>query len=609
MKVSVLIVEKQFIEADNLKRILEKGNYSVFPMAHPIRDARKIVEQKCPGIIGESPNFPEAPNRQGQPLIVVNSAIPPTHHTESALFDHEKRKTEQSRIFNFSTAIASEKDPNLLAKALAIQLKDLFDINEYAILGLNTENNTYKPVLFDFDASAVKPSNVHELLQKETPANPVINQIVTEQCPVFLSLQDWEQLTVPLSFTSRAPGKYVSRFLGVPLRIGQENIAVMIFSHDNYNEMRRELSMFKCILSQIAILVCNIIAHEKINRHLIEIALYKKQLIDNQFQGKENTAINLDYSEMIGDGPAIQQIFQLIQQVAPANSTVLILGKTGTGKELVARAIHNNSWRKSKLMVKVNCAALPAHLIESELFGHERGSFTGATEKRIGKFELANGGTLFLDEIGEMPLDLQVKLLRALQEREIERIGGKSTIKLDVRIIVATNRDLEKEVAEGRFRDDLYYRLNIFPINVPELKDRREDIPLLVSHFIRRLAAKTGRKIKGISKEALQDMLLYDWPGNIRELEHLVERSMLICDGDTLKQIQLPRPKRAASAPVVKNEFIVRKMEENEKEYIINMIQYCLGRVGGPHGAAALMGIPCSTLFSKMKKLGIKKEF
>ena len=521
----------------------------------------------------------------------------------------EKRKTEQSRIFAFSSAIASEKDPILLAKVLKVQLKGLFDINEYAILGLNTEKSTCKPVLFDIDASAAKLTDVHDLLQSEIAVNHVINHIVTGECPVFLSLQEWEQLTVPLGFSSRTAGKYLSQLLGVPIRIGQENIAVMIFSHENYNKMRQELSLFKCILSQIAIVVCNIIAHKKINSHLIEIALYKKQLIDNQFQEKENTEINYDYTEMVGEGLSIQQIFRLIQQVAAANSTVLILGKTGTGKELVARAIHNNSPRKSKLMVKVNCAALPAHLIESELFGHERGSFTGATERRLGKFELANGGTLFLDEIGEMPPDLQVKLLRALQEREIERIGGKSPIKLDVRIIAATNRDLEKEVAEGRFRSDLYYRLNIFPITLPELKDRKEDIPLLVSHFIHRLAGKTGRKIKGISKEALQDMLLYDWPGNIRELEHSIERSMLLSDGDMLKQIQLPRSKSVTPFPVVQNEFTIRRMQENEKEYIVNMLQYCQGRVGGSYGAAELMGIPSSTLFSKMKKLGIKRVF
>jgi transcriptional regulator with GAF, ATPase, and Fis domain len=314
-------------------------------------------------------------------------------------------------------------------------------------------------------------------------------------------------------------------------------------------------------------------------------------------------------TQMIGESPAIQQVFRLIRQVASTDCTVLILGKTGTGKELVAKAIHDHSPRKDKLMVKVNCAALPAHLIESELFGHERGSFTGATDRRLGKFELANGGTLFLDEIGEMPLDLQVKLLRALQEREIERIGGKSTIKVDVRIIAATNRELEQEMAEGRFRCDLYYRINIFPILLPELKDRKEDIPLLASHFIHRLAGKTGRKIKGISNSVLQEMMLYDWPGNIRELEHFIERSILLSDGDTLDRIQLPGQKSVIAVPVEKKEFIVRKMKENEKEYIVNMLHYCNGRICGYQGAAELMGVPSSTLFSKMKKLGIKRGF
>ena len=520
----------------------------------------------------------------------------------------EKSKTEQSQTFAFSTAMASEKDPILLAKLLKVQLKVLFNITEYAILGLDPEKGSYKPILFDIDASALKPANVHDLLQREIAENHVIYHIIAEECPVFLSLQDWEQLTLPLNFNSRKPGKYLSQLLGVPIRMGQENIAVMIFSHENYDKMRQGLCLFKCILSQIAIVVCNIMAHKKISSHLIEIAHYKKQLTDNKFQEKENTEINFEFAEIVGDCPSIQRVFRLVQQVASANSTVLILGKTGTGKELVARAIHTHSPRKNKVMVKVNCAALPAHLIESELFGHERGSFTGAIERRLGKFELANGGTLFLDEIGEMPLDLQVKLLRALQETEIERIGGKSPIKLDVRVIAATNRDLEKDVAEGRFRMDLYYRLNVFPIVLPELKDRKEDIPLLVSHFIHHLAAKTGRKIKGISKEALQDMLLYDWPGNIRELEHLIERSMLLSNGDMLKQIQLPRSKNATPAPAGKNEFIIRRMEENEKEYIVSMLQHCKGRVGGAHGAADLIGIPPSTLFSKMKKLGIKRR-
>jgi formate hydrogenlyase transcriptional activator len=324
---------------------------------------------------------------------------------------------------------------------------------------------------------------------------------------------------------------------------------------------------------------------------------------------KENIPVNHPHFEMVGQSPSVQQIFRLIQQVAPTDSTVLILGKTGTGKELVASAIHNHSPRKYKPMIKINCAVLPAHLIESELFGHERGSFTGATDRRLGKFELANGGTLFLDEIGEIPLDLQVKLLRVLQEREIERIGGKDTIKVDVRIISATNRDLETELAEGRFRSDLYYRLNIFPILLPELKDRKEDIPLLASHFIDRLSRKTGRNIKGISNGALENMRMHDWPGNIRELEHLIERSMLLCEGDILNNIHPPMQKNSITVAAEKKEFSIRKIAENEKEYILNMLHYCKGRICGDHGAAELMGIPSSTLFSKMKKLGIKRGF
>jgi formate hydrogenlyase transcriptional activator len=540
-------------------------------------------------------------------LVLEKQFIEANHLQQIGMF--EQAETEQSRIFAFSNAIASEKDPILLAKALAVQLNELFDINEYAILSLNKEKNTCTPVLFDIDSSTANPADVHDLLQREVAAIHAIIHILREECPVFLAFQDWEQLTAPLCFKRRPAGEYSSQLLCVPIRIGQENIAVMIFRHENYNKMRRELCLFKCILSQIALLVCNIIAHKKISNQQTEIAFYKRQLIDNQCHDKENREVNYDYAEMIGECPSIQEIYRLIQQVAPSDSTVLIMGKTGTGKELVARAIHNNSPRKSKMMVKVNCAALPTHLIESELFGHERGSFTGATERRLGKFELANGGTLFLDEIGEMPLDLQVKLLRALQEREIERIGGKSPIQLDVRIIAATNRDLEKDVAEGRFRNDLFYRLNIFPIMLPELKDRKKDIPLLASHFINRLAGRTRRKITGISKEALQDMLAYDWPGNIRELEHSIERSMLLTDGDMLKQIQLPGLKSVTPVPVGKNEFTVRRIEENEKEYIVNMLKYCQDRVGGSYGAAELMGIPPSTLFSKMKKLGIKKGF
>jgi formate hydrogenlyase transcriptional activator len=313
------------------------------------------------------------------------------------------------------------------------------------------------------------------------------------------------------------------------------------------------------------------------------------------------------YPEIIGQSVELEQSLRLISRVAPTDSTVLILGETGTGKELVARAIHNHSPRKTKTMVKVNCATLPANLIESELFGHERGSFTGALVRRIGKFELADGSTLFLDEIGEMPLELQVKLLRVLQEKEIERIGGRDMIPVDVRIIAATNRDLEKEVDEGRFRADLYYRLNTFPISLPLLRDRPDDIPLLAVHFIQKLSKKIGTKITTVSRDVLEQLMNYDWPGNIRELEHVIERSILLSDDNKLRQIHLPRRRQKGAAEGSGNRPGVKTIEEIERDHIISVLRQCKGRVAGFAGAAKSLGVPPSTLTSKLKRLGIQK--
>lgn len=331
------------------------------------------------------------------------------------------------------------------------------------------------------------------------------------------------------------------------------------------------------------------------------------QLQEQQIRLMEGITTNQDFPEIIGSSSELQQTLWLISRVASTTSTVLILGETGTGKELVARAIHDHSSRKTRPMVKVNCATLPANLIESELFGHERGSFTGAADRRVGKFELADRTTLFLDEIGEMPLELQVKLLRALQEKEIERIGGRGTIHVDVRIIAATNRNLEREVSEGRFRADLYYRLNIFPISLPSLRDRRDDILLLATHFIQRLSKKIGKKITSISKHVLEQIMNYDWPGNIRELEHVIERSIILSEDDILRQIYLPcrRLKDMITGPT--SGPGIKTMEENERDHIIDVLRKCNGRVAGYAGAAKFLGIPPSTLASKLKRLGIQK--
>lgn len=519
----------------------------------------------------------------------------------------KNREKEKSRLLAFSNAIVSVRDKAKLAKILKQQLKELLDINEYVIHALNADKTKHTPILFDPDADFPKHPDFKKLIGVETDIHDgIFDTILSSDEPVFFRIDDWTKLPNETAYAKAANAEGVKTMIGAAIKYGSENIAVINFKHDDHTKILQNQHLFKSLVSQIAIMVSNIIANDQLNRQFADINNYKLLLEEEKTYLKEEIEIVHNYSEIVGESAPMQKVFRLMAQVAHSDSTVLLLGETGTGKELVARAIHNNSPRKNKLMVKVNCAALPANLIESELFGHERGSFTGATERRLGKFELANGGTLFLDEIGEMPTDLQVKLLRALQEREIERIGGKGVIKVDVRIIAATNRDLEKEIREGRFRMDLYYRLNIFPITLPSLRERKEDIPLLTAHFISRFGKKAGRRIKTIGTKALQDMLIYNWPGNIREMEHLLERSILLSEGDTLKQVHLPAPKMSD----VKTEaavFQVRTIDENERQHIMDMLTYCQGRVGGYGGAAELLAVPASTLFSKMKKLGIKR--
>ncbi|MDQ0640031.1 DNA-binding NtrC family response regulator [Pedobacter sp. W3I1] len=340
----------------------------------------------------------------------------------------------------------------------------------------------------------------------------------------------------------------------------------------------------------------------------VEIPVQTSPAVTKPIVKRENPEIQKDFNGIIGNSNLLHAAFKKLELVAPDDTSVLILGESGTGKEKIAQTIHKLSPRKNKPLVTVNCAALPLTLIESELFGHEKGAFTGANEKRIGKFEQADGGSIFLDEIGELPLEAQVKLLRVLQEKEIERLGGNYTKKINVRIITATNRSLEKEVAEGRFRLDLYYRLNVFPIELPALRQRKEDIPALVAYFISKYGKKSSSTVTGIAAEALHELQAYDWPGNIRELEHLIERTMLLTEGETITKIDLPNP--ASSAGFSGDDhFKIKTMEEMEREHILNILKMCKGKIFGTGGAAEILNIPSTTLNSKIKKLGIKFEF
>lgn len=366
---------------------------------------------------------------------------------------------------------------------------------------------------------------------------------------------------------------------------------------DAGNKLSRDLNVEKEL----------VMAYETIALQLAEINSYKQQLEAEKLYVQEEQLTGSNYSEIIGKGSRMQQVFKLMEQVSPTDTTVLILGETGTGKELIAKAIHEGSYRKHKMMVKVNCAAIPPQLIESELFGHEKGSFTGATERRIGKFELASHSTIFLDEIGELSLELQVKLLRVLQEKEIERVGGKSVISTDVRIISATNRNLMAEVEAGRFRRDLFYRLNVFPISLPALRERREDLPLLASHFLHQYSMKAARYFEGFSQRALQDMMQYHWPGNVRELEHLIERQVLLSSGTIIKNIDIPSDGQMIAVQDDQN-LPVKTIYENERDHIFEVLKRCKGKVSGNDGAAKLLGVPSTTLSSKIKRLALSKK-
>ncbi len=337
----------------------------------------------------------------------------------------------------------------------------------------------------------------------------------------------------------------------------------------------------------------------------------KARLQQQNLYLQEEIKAEYNFEEMIGASASMRKVFQTVQRVAATDSTVLIAGETGTGKELIARAIHSRSKRKDRPLIKLNCAALPTGLVESELFGHEKGAFTGAVERRIGRFTLASGGTIFLDEIGEMPPDVQVKVLRVLQEQEFEPVGSTKTLKVDVRVIAATNRDLGKAVADGSFRADLYYRLNVFPISLPPLRERRDDIPLLVYYLLTKYAAKIGRTIERVGQATLDQLVAYPWPGNIRELENIVERAIILSPGSTLEiepdVLRVPAGGGASASAVPAPPEESATLADAQRRQIVKTLEQTRWVIEGPRGAAKILGLHPNTLRSRMQKLGIRR--
>jgi formate hydrogenlyase transcriptional activator len=411
----------------------------------------------------------------------------------------------------------------------------------------------------------------------------------------------------PVLLNTEAPAKYSSQLVqrlaaaglkticSIPLITRLDVLGTLNVGSTRQNAFSEaDVDFLSQVAGQAAIAIENATAYQ-------EIEQLKDQLAEEKLYLQDEIRTDRNFGEIVGDSLSFRRVLEQVATVAPTDASVLILGETGTGKELIARAIHDLSGRRERTFVKLNCAAIPTGLLESELFGHEKGAFTGAIMQKAGRFELANKGTLFLDEIGDIPLELQPKLLRALQEHEFERLGGTRTIKVDVRLVAATNRDLAQMINERQFRTDLYYRLSVFPVSVPPLRERAGDIPNLVRYFTQKFARRMNKRVETISQETMDALVRYPWPGNVRELENLIERAVILTRTSTL---QIPLSELQAEAPDTASPIT---LEEAERDHIRRVLERSNGVVGGPNGAAAKLGMKRTTLQSKMKKLGIAK--
>ncbi len=417
----------------------------------------------------------------------------------------------------------------------------------------------------------------------------------TSRQPVVVSTPDPERFTS--AYTQMMYRLGVKCGCCIPLFTPRRGIGVLLLTaNEEHRFSPRDVDILVQVGGQISIAIENALAFQEISELRDKIAR-EKIYLEEEIRGEH------DFREIVGDSAALGRALDQIGTVAPTDSTVLILGETGTGKELVARAIHDGSARRHRTLVKVNCAAIPSGLLESELFGHEKGAFTGAIERKIGRFELAHQGTLFLDEVGDIPLELQPKLLRVLQEHEFERLGSTRSLKVDVRIVAATNRDLPQMVADRQFRSDLFYRLNVFPIELPPLRDRREDIPRLVRHFVQKFARQMKRPIESIPTEAMAALFEWSWPGNVRELENVIERAVIQSRGPVL-QVRPEEFRRGPDAPARRP----ATLEDAEREHILTVLHETGWIIGGPQGAAARLGMKRTTLNSRMQKLGIARQ-
>jgi len=525
-----------------------------------------------------------------QVAVAVDNAL----NFEQAQSVQQQLKEERDRLsllLEVNNTVVSVLDLHELLNAVSASLRRLVP-HEYASLSLHdAETQRLQIHALDFPVSK---GLLQEGLSVPVEGSPTGRALTTRQ-PVFVTRRDIEQFGSDIARRIFAEG--LKSALCLPLiSHGRPVGTLVVASLQEENFPERDAELLQHVANQIAIAVENSLAFRQVVDRANKLSEEKLYLLDE-------IRTEYNFEEIIGESHALKRVLQQVQTVAPTDSTVLIQGETGTGKELIARAIHNLSARRERTLVKVNCAAIPTGLLESELFGHEKGAFTGAIAQRIGRFELANGGTLFLDEVGDIPLELQPKLLRVLQEQEFERLGSTRTIRVDVRLVAATNSNLAERIDEKQFRSDLYYRLNVFPILIPPLRERREDIPPLVRYFVQKYARRMKKRIDTIPATAMTALWKYHWPGNARELENFIERAVILSPGPELR-IPVAELKTAAEAAP----YSADTLEETERGHILTVLEATNWRVGGPSGAAARLGMKRTTLQSRMKKLGIARS-
>ena len=501
---------------------------------------------------------------------------------------HER--DHQRLLLEVNNAVITHLDLNDLFTAVSECLRKVIQHDGSSLLLCDEQTGEWRIHVLDFQKNE---SFVEEGTMEESTESPSCLAINTGKAALFRE-QDLKEMAHSSPCAQDLLDRGVKSFCSLPLLAHKRTLGALNVGRRRDDGFTSEdVELLSQVAQQVAIAVENALAYK-------QIAQLKDKLTEEKLYLEEEIQTNYNFEEIVGESRALKQVLKQIETVAPTDSTVLILGETGSGKELVARALHNLSNRRERTFVKLNCAAIPTGLLESELFGHEKGAFTGAIATKVGRFELADRGTLFLDEVGEIPLELQVKLLRVLQEQEFERLGGTRTIRTNVRVVAATNRDLAQMVDEQKFRSDLYYRLKVFPVTVPPLRERVEDISVLARHFAQKFAMRMKKRIETIPAEAMKTMQAYPWPGNVRELGNFIERAVILSTG-----FDLVVPLSELKSPTTPSHDSVVTLEEAERKHILQVLRDSRWTLGGPGGAAARLGMKRTTLHSKMRKLGI----